>query len=356
MPSKNPPHKQNKSISADRHRLKMLELALSGYDHFKVSDLELKREGMTYSSDTFRILKEQFTEDRFYLIIGGDSLMQLDSWHEPEELFRYAPILATSRKDIDRSEVLEKTKHYVEDMGADILFFDTPDLDISSSDIRERVMYGRTVRGLVSPGVYEYIREQGLYQDYRFQSIKRILKEELKASRYEHTIGVAKTAFDLALAHGCDPQRAYLAGLLHDCGKAVRYSDQIATAEELGVELTDVEKAKPGALAHAKIGAKLAHTRFGVSDEEIRSAIEFHTTGKPDMTLLEKIIFVADYIEPGREIPSDPPLSVIRLTALTDLDRAVYLELSNMIRYLKNIGDTIDQMTIRTLEFYESKL
>ncbi len=355
MPAKNPPHKTGLDITEDHHRLNMLKTASKGRERITVSDFEFKRPGPSYSSDTFRMLKESYPDCEFYLIIGGDSLVSLDKWHEPEVLFKHAKILATSRCSIDRSLILEKTAHFIDDMGADIQLFDTPAMEISSSDIRDRIRFGFSAEGMVDKEVLKYIEAEELYVEERFCRIRKELEAELKPERFAHTMNVARTAYDLAKTWGCDVYKAYLAGLLHDCGKALKYKDQIAAAEQFGIELSEVERSKPGALVHAKLGAYLARMKFGVDDDDILNAISFHTTGRPGMSMLERIIFLADYIEPGRAIPSIPPLAKIRLIALTDIDRAVYLELSNMVRYLKELGEEIDGRTIETLEYYKQQ-
>ena len=153
------------------------------------------------------------------------------------------------------------------------------------------------------------------------------LQTVLKPGRYRHTLGVADTAQKLAQRYGADPGKARLAGLLHDCGK----------------EASD-------ALGHAEAGARLAQEIYGVSDPEILSAIRFHTTGKPGMSLLEKILFVADYIEPGRS--QAPRLPFLRQLAFQDLDQAV-LEISeDTLAYLKEKRVFIDPRTQETRDYY----
>ncbi len=150
-------------------------------------------------------------------------------------------------------------------------------------------------------------------------TIKKQLHEALDEARYEHTMGVAYTAMCLAMRYGADLRNAEVAGLLHDCAKCVSNSKKIKECEKYGLEITSVEHKSPS-LLHAKLGAFYAKEYYGVKEEEVLSAIRWHTTGKPAMTLLEQIVFVADYMEPNRD--KAPHLDEIRGLVFRDLDLA----------------------------------
>lgn len=188
------------------------------------------------------------------------------------------------------------------------------------------------------------------FQLDKYQPIVKILKKRMDHERYWHTLGVAYTAASLAMAYGCDFEKAYLAGLLHDCAKPLSGEEKLALANEAGIEISDVARLRPG-LLHAPLGAYLARTEFGVTDEEILRAIETHTTGRPEMSLLQKIIFVADYIEPNR--PEFPTFKEIRACAFQDIDKAVYLRVKRNIDYLKECNETVfDENSVRTMAYY----
>ena len=178
------------------------------------------------------------------------------------------------------------------------------------------------------------------------------LKKTLKPSRYEHTIGVAYTAANMAMRYGEDMKRAFLAGILHDNAKNVSDDELLAFCYEHGIEVREVEKTSKY-LLHAKVGAYHVGHTFNIEDEEVASAVFYHTTGKPAMTLLEKIIFTADYIEPNRR--QIPGLDEIRSVVYQDLDRAVYLILHNTLAYLRTGKEDadIDPLTIETYEYYK---
>ena len=184
------------------------------------------------------------------------------------------------------------------------------------------------------------------------KKIRKSLKKELDKDRFEHTIGVMYTAGALAMAHGGDIEQAMLAGLLHDCAKCIPNDIKMAMCRENKIPLTQFEKENPY-LIHAKLGAFLAKRDYHVEDEEVCHAIAVHTTGAPNMNLLDKIVFVADYIEPDRHKAAH--LTDIRRIAFEDLDEAVLYILEDTLTYLKKGEGSIDPTTQETYEFYCQK-
>lgn len=183
-----------------------------------------------------------------------------------------------------------------------------------------------------------------------WNELKSKLQKVLDEKRYEHTIGVADTAANLAFAYHIDFERAYLAGLLHDCAKCYSNDKKLKLCKKYDVSLTDFEIENPS-LIHAKLGEKLAEELYDVKDPEILSAISFHTTGKPAMTRLEQIVFCADFMEPGRKMINCLP--EIRDVIFQDIDYATYLIIKQTLVHLKNNEQGIDPMTLKALEFYE---
>lgn len=188
-------------------------------------------------------------------------------------------------------------------------------------------------------------------KDPRIDLIKE-LEKELKYSRFIHTLGVAFTATSLAERYGADMHKAEMAGLLHDCAKYIGPERMEALCRKEGLPVSATEQGN-GALLHAKAGSVLARSKYGVEDEEVLSAIRCHTTGKPEMTLLEKILFLADYIEPGRD--EAPNLQEIRALAFEDIDAAVIKVLRDTLDFLQASGREIDPMTQKTYDYYITK-
>ncbi len=181
--------------------------------------------------------------------------------------------------------------------------------------------------------------------------IRKRVKKSLEKPRYEHTKGVMYTAGCLAMAHGCSIENAMLAGLLHDCAKCIPDQEKIKMCEKNDIPITQVEYENPDKLLHAKLGAFLAETRYEVKNPEILHAIRVHTTGEPGMSMLDKIIYIADYIEPGRNKASN--LELVRRLAFADLDACMAEILHDCLKYLSSRGGSIDPTTQRTYDYYK---
>ena len=181
------------------------------------------------------------------------------------------------------------------------------------------------------------------------KDLKKDLKREMDDSRYEHTLGVMYTSAALAMRYEYDMERAMLAGLMHDCAKCIPNAKKLKLAEKNGLEITELERNNPFML-HAKVGAMLAKVKYDIDDEEVLGAIRWHTTGKPEMTLLEKIVYIADYIEPLRD--KAPNLPKIRKMAFQDLDACMYEILKDTLAYLDTDPDAIDEMSRKAFIYY----
>lgn len=182
--------------------------------------------------------------------------------------------------------------------------------------------------------------------------LRKEMKEQLSASRYEHTVGVMYTAGAMAMRYGADIDRAMTAGVLHDNAKAIPHPKKIRLCEKYKIPMNEAELQNPG-LLHAKLGAALAAADYRIDDTGILNAIRFHTTGRPEMTLLEKILYISDFIEPGRE--EIPRLDEIRRMAFIDINRTLLMILENTLSYLKENGEIIDPLTQETYDYYKKQ-
>lgn len=183
------------------------------------------------------------------------------------------------------------------------------------------------------------------------------MEQALERKRYEHTLGVAYTAANLAMVHGVDVEKALTAGMLHDCAKCISHHKQLTICRKNKMILSEIESENHSPLLHAKAGSCLARKKYGITDEEILQAISYHTTGRPHMSPLEKIIYIADYIEPGRErakrsYADVQNLQEVRKMAYQDLDKTLCKILSDTLDYLSRKGGKIDSMTRDTYEYY----
>ena len=178
----------------------------------------------------------------------------------------------------------------------------------------------------------------------------RTLEQELNYKRFVHTLAVAGTAASLAMCYGADIEKAEIAGLLHDCAKCLDVRKMQRLCEKAGLEISPYERSS-GSLLHSKAGSVLAAEKYGVTEPDLLNAIRYHTTGRPGMSLLEKIIFVADYIEPGRFSAKNLPL--VRKMAFADIDEALLKILYDTLVYLNSTGNTVDPMTQKTYDYYK---
>lgn len=179
------------------------------------------------------------------------------------------------------------------------------------------------------------------------------IKKTQDKKRFEHTLGVTYTAACLAMCHDIDTERAEVAGLLHDCAKCLSNDKKVDLCKRQSIEINLTEEKNPF-LLHAKAGAYLAEHKYGIGDEDILNAVRYHTTGRPGMSTLEKIVFIADYIEPGRD--HSERLPELRKLAFQDLDRALVEILKDTLSYLDKTENEIDPMTQKTYDYYRKTL
>ncbi|WP_461812769.1 bis(5'-nucleosyl)-tetraphosphatase (symmetrical) YqeK [Faecalimonas sp.] len=183
--------------------------------------------------------------------------------------------------------------------------------------------------------------------------IEKILEKILTETRFQHTLGVMYTAGALAMKYDVELNKAMLAGLLHDCAKCIPLNEQMALCKKYNISLTKSEESNPS-LIHSKLGAYLAKDIYEVTDDDILNAISWHTTGRPSMSLLEKIIYIADYIEPRRKYIANLPS--IRKLAFENIDQTILMISESVLQYLTSMNAVIDDTTRKTYEFYKQKL
>lgn len=344
-------------------RYDMVKRAIGAHPNYEISDVEIQREGNTYTCDTIAFFKEKYPDAELYFIIGTDSLFSLQKWRNVEYIFKNCTILCATRNgeystEDTRTAEEEKAEALKKQYNANICFIHCKPMDISSTDIRNyrHKNPNNCMDTLEIPQcVADYILCHDLY-DEKTDKIHDLLTEDLKPKRLRHTIGVVETAVKLAKKWGCDCVKARFAALLHDCAKYTDIKDKLALCAKYKVSVSDIELANPE-LLHAKAGALLAHTRYDIQDQEILSAIYYHTTGKPDMNLLEQIIFVSDYIEPGRN--HSDKLPEYRELAMKDLNLVTAKILKDTVKYLKKQREKnciIDPQTNEAYEFYKKYL
>ncbi len=269
--------------------------------------------------------------------------------------------VAVTRPGYDRGRLYGDIREIKEKYSSRIHFMEVPALAISSSDIRARENRGEPIKYLLPQAVEDYIHKFCLYRDNEKDEVKFMLdintmQEKLQSAlsikRYIHTMGVADEAERLAEIYGTkgDRKKARIAGLLHDCAKDFPPEMRERFCKEYKVPVDEYLKKVPE-LIHPFLGAEVARREYLVTDEEILGAIRFHTTGKPNMTLMEKIIYIADYIEPNRE--TFDGLEEARRLAYLDLNMALKYILEQTIEYIKAKGKTLHPLSLEAYEYYK---
>lgn len=359
IPAGIPPHKAMAQDSPEScHRLAMTQLAAERVQletgiPVVVSDMEINREGKSFTSDTLTIWKEEHPDDELVLFMGTDMLTTFTEWHEPQTIAALAQICSFARGAEDKAALLA-AKAVVESQyeGAQVTVLDLPEIvEISSSELRESLAAGRG-REYLDGAVYGYILRMGLYgtcadlKNLSFEDLRAVSMSFLKAKRVRHVMGTEEEAVRLARMYGVDETDARVAALLHDCTKKLDMDEQLGLCELYGLELDELEKVTLK-LLHAKTGAAVARDLFGVKPE-VYEAILWHTTGKADMTPLQKVIYLADYIEPNRKFPG---VDALRETVYRDMDAGLMMGLSMTVEEMNGYGTPIHSKTMEALEY-----
>ena len=329
VPAGVPPHKDLAPGSPTRaQRLEMTRIAADQLLMPEVAgvwDTELHREGKSYTADTLEEAVRRWPGDELWLLMGTDMFLTLHHWMEPEKILALAGVCAFGRTEQDGEEVFAPQRDYLSrTYGAKIATISIPDLvDVSSTRLRELLHQGKG-RDFLPEAVYGYILREKLYGTRA--NLKRLNLEDLRcvsysmvyAKRLAHIKGCEEEAARLANRWGADEERMRRAAILHDCTKYLSLQEHLDICDRYGVELCPLERATDK-LLHAKSGAALAKHVFGV-DDGVYEAILYHTTARAGMSLEEKILYVADYMEPCRDFPE---VGELRRLAYTDLEAAV---------------------------------
>ena len=352
MPACVPPHKPLPDRVTPQQRYAMAALMAAPVGRCaQASDIELHRTGKSYTSDTLQTLHEQYPDAELWLLMGSDMFLSLHTWHEPEVICALAHIAAFSRVEEDIRAAMERQKQTLEQQyRAEVALLNNPQLiELSSTDVRAALAAGRGSE-LVPEAVWGYIRRQHLYgtqaelKHLTVEELRPIAMSYLKPKRMPHVLGTAEEAARLARRYGADETQARVAGLLHDCTKKLDMAEQLALCGQYGIVLDPLEQ-KALKLLHAKTGAAIARHVYGV-DDAVYQAILYHTTGRAGMSLLEKILYLADYIEPSREFANDPDVVRLRETVYEDLDRGLLLGLTMTIDEMVGMGNPVHHDTL----------
>ena len=356
IPDRIAPHKEIPEGSpTPEQRLQMLRLALDGEENIFVSDMELRREGKSYTFETVEQLRALHPNAELVLFMGTDMFLTFHEWRCPERILAQASLGVFYRGDRGEEAAIAARKAEMEAAGHKIYLVSNDVVEISSTNLRRMLIF-RCAAPFLPMGVGEYIRENSLYgadRNYKklpMEELEQVVTGLLKPSRVNHVLGCRDTAVELAKRWGADETDAARAGILHDVTKALDGPLQLTLCAEYGTILTDFEIKYPKTL-HALTGALVAERIFG-ENEAVVNAIRHHTTGKADMSLLEKIIYVADYMEPNRDFPG---VEDLRRLAFSDLDGALKLGLQMTLEHLKRQGAEVSPESRDALAYFMQK-
>lgn len=357
VPAADPPHKDLPEGTPEGwHRLAMTGImadALQMPKIAEVSDLELHRQGKSYTAETLRAVRQQYPDAQLWLLVGTDMFLTLHQWREPETILSLAGVCAFGRERGDAQALFAPQKERLErEYGGWVSILTLPNsVEISSTALREALARGRGGEYLL-PAVYGYILRRNLYATHA--DLKRLDIPQLRACSYSmirqkrvpHIMGTEEEAMRLARRWGADVGLAQRAAILHDCTKYWELEPHKQLCQKYGVELDELEQ-RAAKLLHSKTGACIAKYVFGEPDE-VYDAIFWHTTGKADMKPLEKVLYMADYIEPTRDFDG---VEELRRLAYQDLDQAILMGVEETIADMCRRGYPIHPNTLQARQW-----
>ena len=348
IPSHMPPHKKLAAGSPDGdERLHLTRLAFAAFPEAEVSDMELRRQGVSYTALTLSELKERFPGEDFFFLMGTDMFLTLESWYDYRTVLSLCTPVVLTREEGEEAAVRAHAEHLRAEYGLQAIVLPRAPLPMSSTELRA-ALRERSGRQKLPEAVYERIIQK---RHYGARPELAWLRERayamLKPRRIPHVAGCEEMAVRLALRWGEDADTAAEAAILHDITKKLTAAEQLRLCAEYGIMTDDAERENTE-LLHAKTGAALARALFGVEDA-VYTAIFRHTTGSVAMSQLEKIIYLADAMEPTRDYEG---VEALRECALRDLDEAMIMSLRRTIDYVAQRGGDVHVQSREALHWF----
>lgn len=319
IPTSMPPHKDGAAVADGRHRLEMCRLAVRALPGLSVSGMELERGGKSYTVDTLRLLRVARPGDELALLMGSDMFYSLPDWRCADEVLRLAEVVAVAREE-DESARLTAMRDRLIAMGGAARVVELDPIVTSSTEIRAGDK-GETL----PPPVEAYINQNGLYGrpvelGVDVGGLSDLLRERLSDRRLAHTLYVASEAVTLARVHGVDPIAAYVAGLLHDLCKEMDPGEMLKILEGSDI-IQDKTFMASQPIWHGRVAAIFARDELMVLNAQILDAVRYHSTGRADMSPLERVVYMADLVSAERNYPG---VAALRALARKSLDDALY--------------------------------
>lgn len=334
------PHKRGAIMVRGRERMQMCRLAFGEIDGAEISDCEIRRGGVSYSYITCRRFRKEFPDDELYFLMGADMLASFSEWKEPNEILKCVTPAVCARESANALKPL--IVQFGERFRREIVTVNYVGKAVSSTRVRTLAALGEDISAYVPEKVKTYIRSQELYLRPNLREVKKYLTEE----RWAHTVRVAVMAAENCRRVGAEETDAITAAALHDCAKYLG-----ANAPELDgfVPPDNV----PAPVLHQYSGAYVAEHTFGIRDETVLNAIRYHTSGRENMSGLEKLIYLSDLLEEGRNFPE---VNALRKIFAQDIDKALLAALEHQCAYLKTTGAPVYPLTVRALNYIKENL
>lgn len=339
IPSCRAPHKAMGPIASGEDRSKLLSAACEKLDFAETDDVEVRAGGTSYTFLTCRAYRAKFPDAELFFLVGADMLENFFFWKEPEEILKNATLVACGR---GKENVHNMHKRFRSRFGADFLELSFAGDDVSSTDLRVALAFrnAEEAQKNLTPEVLEEIARREMYRYKNIEGALGLLTEK----RRFHSERVARMACKRARTLAIPEEKALIASMLHDCGKYVRISDPMLQnfRPPAGV---------PEPVIHQYTGAYLAETVFHVADADILNAVRYHTSGREDMSPLEKLIYLSDMLEDGRSFEG---IGLLREAYYEDLDLCMYLSLKHQLAYLKAQNQPVYPLTQRAFDWLKA--
>lgn len=342
MPTALPPHKNANHYLSDDKRLGALRMLTAGLAAVEVSDWELQKGGKSYSIETVQHLREVYPEYDIWFLMGSDMFLSFEKWYRFEQLGQMCTLLAAPRTKQDIKAMEPAAARYAEQYGIRSEILKIPVYERSSTQIRS---------GMIDERLPLEIRYY-LYGAKALQPLETYLKENLTPEKYDHSYRVAEYAAHLARLYGADEAQVYLASLLHDITKCWGKKRQLNYMTHKRYKLSSEDRMAPQ-IFHQITGALFASEKFCVRDRVILQAIKCHTTCKERMNIVDKILSLADSIEPARDYAG---VEQIREMAEINLDKAVLMNLDHSIIYIVQKGFYLHPQTVAARNYLQKSI
>lgn len=341
MPAHTPPHKKGKTLTADIDRLETCRLAFASLPQAEISDYEIASGGISYTYLTCEHFKKVYPDAKLFWLVGTDMLRDFPTWKYPEKILEMVELAVCARAE-NVGWLKEEQDKFCKRFSKNFSVIDYNGKDISSTFVRVMAGAGEDISSLVGDSVAKYIREKGLYEINGAKEALSLLTEERKA----HSLRVAYMAAKRAPSLGVSERKAIEAALFHDCAKYLPNNHEFLQGYL-------VNERVPAPVVHQFTGEYLARTRFHITDEDVLNSIAYHTSGRANMSALERLIFLADMLESARDFEGVTELRELFWDTSDDLTKCMAVALSKSLEFLQKKGGEIYALTAQAEEYYK---